>query len=174
MNWLDLTIICILGLSILISFFRGFIRELVSLTSWVLAVILGIRYGNDLGSTLFSTVIRSTSLQHILGFVIVLILVLVVGIIINIALRNLLSRNGFSFTDAILGILFGMTRGLIVVTVLVMLLKTTQVENSNVYKTSQLVPLVQLIIDRVQEKGGQPLNQVTNWISTGDKKPQSE
>ncbi len=172
MNWLDLVIVGIIGLSVLISFFRGFVRELVSLTSWILAVILGIRFANDVGSTLFSSVIQSQTLQHILGFVIVLVLVLVVGIIINIALKNLLSRNGFSFTDAILGILFGVARGIIVVTVMVMLLKTTQIENSDVYKKSQLVPYVQLLINRIQVKGGQPLDQVTNWISTNENKAQ--
>lgn len=169
LNWFDFVILGIMGLSILISFFRGFVRELVSLTSWVLAVILGIRYANDVGSILFGSVIQSPMVQHVLGFIVIMVLVLVVGIIINIALKSLIARNGVSFTDAFLGILFGLARGIIVVTVMVMLLKTTQFDNSQTYKTSQLSPYIQLLIDRVQAKGGKPLQQMTNWITTGDK-----
>lgn len=170
LNGLDFIILGIFGLSILISFFRGFVRELVSLTSWVLAVILGIRYSKDLGATLFGTVIQSPTLQHALAFVIILIAVLVVGIIINIGLRNLIKRGGIGFTDAFLGVLFGLIRGLIVVTVLVLLLKTTAFENTESYKNSQLVPYVQLIINRAQIKVDDPIHQVTNWATTNEEK----
>lgn len=169
LNWLDFIILGIFGLSILISFFRGFVRELVSLTSWIVAVILGIRYSKDLGSSLFGTVIQSQTLQHALGFVIIIIVVLVVGIIINIALRNLIKRGGVGFTDALLGVIFGLIRGVILVTVLVLLLKTTAFENTETYKQSQLVPYAQLIIDRIKVKTSDPVQQMTNWVTTQDK-----
>lgn len=170
LNWLDFIILGIFALSILISFFRGFVRELVSLTSWVFAVILGIRYSKDLGATLFASVIPSQMLQHILAFVIILILVLVVGIMINIALRNLIKRGGISFTDALLGLVFGLIRGLILVTILVLLLKTTAFENTDTYKSSELVPYVQILIDKIQVKTGDPVQQVSHWVTTNEEK----
>lgn len=164
LNWLDFIILGIFALSILISFFRGFVRELVSLTSWVVAVILGIRYSKDLGSALFGTAVKSQTLQHVLGFVIILLVVLIIGIIINVALRSLIKRGGISFTDAFLGLIFGSFRGLILVTILILLLKTTAFENSDTYKNSVLVPYIQRIIDKIKINTDDPVHQMTNWV----------
>lgn len=44
MNWVDFTIIGVIVLSALISIVRGFVREALSLISWVLAFFVASRF----------------------------------------------------------------------------------------------------------------------------------
>ena len=44
MNWIDYTIIFIIALSIVFAVFRGFIRETLSLLTWVLAFYFVFKY----------------------------------------------------------------------------------------------------------------------------------
>jgi membrane protein required for colicin V production len=170
LNWFDLLILIMVGLSVMISFFRGFVRELVSLMSWILAVILGIRLGNDVGSTLFATFVHSLTLQHILGFIVVLIGILILGLLLNMALRNLIARSGIGFADRFLGVAFGLARGILVVVVMVLLLQTTELEKTPTLTQSQLVPVVNQLVSHVQDGGGKPLQNMTNWITNSGNK----
>ena len=42
LQWVDLAIIAVIGLSVLTGLFRGFVKELVALCVWILAIWLGI------------------------------------------------------------------------------------------------------------------------------------
>jgi membrane protein required for colicin V production len=48
LQWVDIAIISVIGLSVLTGLFRGFVKELVALCVWVLAIWLGINYSQSL------------------------------------------------------------------------------------------------------------------------------
>ena len=54
MNWVDFFILGILGISVLISLWRGFTHEALSLTGWVLAVWIALTFAHQLGVMLRS------------------------------------------------------------------------------------------------------------------------
>mgnify|MGYP006371064045 FL=1 len=43
-HWVDYVIIAIIGLSVITGLFRGFVKELIALTVWVLAIWLALNY----------------------------------------------------------------------------------------------------------------------------------
>ena len=54
LNWVDWFIIVVLGASILLSLWRGFAREAISLAAWVVAFIVANLFVDQLASLLSS------------------------------------------------------------------------------------------------------------------------
>ncbi len=48
LEWVDIAIIAIIGLSVLTGLFRGFVKEAVALLVWVVAIWLGFNYSQHL------------------------------------------------------------------------------------------------------------------------------
>ena len=44
LNWADYLIIAIVGVSVLISIIRGFIREILSLAVWIIAFVVAFKF----------------------------------------------------------------------------------------------------------------------------------
>ena len=54
LNWIDYLIIAVILISILIGLIRGFICELISLITWVAALLLAYKYVNTLAGYIVS------------------------------------------------------------------------------------------------------------------------
>lgn len=165
LNWFDAIIIGIMALSIIIGFFRGFIREAISTVAWVAGIIVAVRYASELGQFLFGTVIQSASAQYILSFVMILLLFLIVGMIINAVLRTTFERSGISFVNSLFGVLFGAVRGILVAAVVIILVQTTQLQKSDLFQKSQLAPLFQNLIAWIKGNLSEPLQQMSFWVT---------
>jgi membrane protein required for colicin V production len=120
LNWVDFLILAVIGISILISFMRGFIKEIVSILIWCAAVLLAFLYAGKLASRF--TEISSQQIRYILSFIAIFICVLIAGVIINALTGVLVSKSGISVVDRFLGIFFGAARGALLVAVTIMLL----------------------------------------------------
>ena len=113
MNWLDLVLAVILLASVLSSFRKGFSRELIGLVSVCLALLLGIwLYGLAAGYLL--TYVRSRQTANFAGFAIVFCGVLLIGSLFSLIVGKFLKISGFSFIDHVLGLAFGLVRGLLI------------------------------------------------------------
>lgn len=120
MNWVDFFILGILGISMLISVWRGFTHEALSLAGWVLAVWIAVSFAHNLEG-LLRTHIETPSLRLIIAFAILFLLTLMVaGLVTHLAVQ-LIKKTGLTGTDRVVGILFGLARGGVIVTVLVLL-----------------------------------------------------
>ncbi len=120
MSWLDLAIIAIILISTLISLIRGFIKESVSLASWILAGFIAFRYFSVLAEILLPY-FDSPTLRAGVAFSVLFVSTLIVGAIINFMLSQMVSKTGLSGTDKTLGMVFGAARGVLIVTMLVLL-----------------------------------------------------
>ena len=120
MSWLDLAIVAIILISTLISLVRGFIKESVSLASWILAGFLAFRYFSVLAEVLLPY-IESPTLRAGTAFSVLFVSTLIIGAIINFMLSQMVSKTGLSGTDKTLGMVFGAARGVLIVTMLVLL-----------------------------------------------------
>lgn len=139
LNWLDLAIIAIIGFSTLISFIRGFIREALSLTIWVVALYLAYVY-SDMIAGRYLTSIEEQNIRIIAAFLIIFFAVLIVGAFINYLFSRLVQSTGLSGTDRILGLGFGVARGILLIAVMIMVAEMTVVAQNKFWKDSQLVP----------------------------------
>lgn len=71
MGWVDLIIIAIILMSALISLVRGFVKESISLASWIVAGFIALRYFTPLAELLepyidSATIRAGTSFQYCL------------------------------------------------------------------------------------------------------------
>ncbi len=125
MTVIDLSILGILLLSAGISFLKGFVRELMSLAAWVVALWVAINYTPALEGLLAGQ-ITSEPLRSGAAFMILFISCLIAASLLNRLMVQLVKRTGFSGTDRMLGMLFGLARGGIIVAVLILLAGLTE------------------------------------------------
>jgi membrane protein required for colicin V production len=116
----DYGVLGIVGISVLLSLMRGFVREFLGLASWVLAAWAGKTYAADVADMLPAS-IPSESLRLVAAFVIVFLGMLLIASLLAIAIGELFRKVGMGWVDRGLGGLFGCARGLLIVGVLVLL-----------------------------------------------------
>lgn len=142
MNWADFAILAIIALSAVIGFFRGFLREVVGLATWVLAFYLAFVCAETL-SPLFRQWISSGSIRIGVAFAVVFIAVLIVGAIINYILGRLVSKTGFAGTDRTVGGAFGILRGVAILVLLALLAGMTPLPRDVWWRSSVFIDHLQ-------------------------------
>jgi membrane protein required for colicin V production len=83
--------------------------------------------------------IQVPSAQKITAFALLFICVLLLGTLVNFLVSKLVERTGFSGTDKMLGIVFGVARGAVIVAILVMLAGLTPIPQDPWWQDSQLL-----------------------------------
>ncbi len=139
MNWFDLTILSILIVSVLVSLFRGLIREVLSLLIWVGAFWLAWTFVDN-GANWLQSFIELPSARHLIAFVALFLAALIVGGLINYLVGKMITKTGLGATDRFFGMFFGLGRGIIAVTALVLFLQATPFSKDPWYVESRLQP----------------------------------
>lgn len=138
-NWIDYTIIAIIALSVLISVMRGFVREVISLVVWVAAIAVSFIFYRYIADLLVNF-IHSDSVRWVVSFVGLFLVTLILGMLINYLIGQLVANTGLSGTDRVLGIIFGIARGILVVVLLMMLMNLTPFAKETSWQESVLLP----------------------------------
>ena len=120
---LDFTLIGTLAISTVIGFFRGFVSEILSLLVWVMAFWATFSFDNNL-SVYFLSSIESEVSRVWLSRLLILVMVLLIGGIVNKLLSKIVSWK-FS-GNLFFGTLFGFFRGLVLITIIILLLEDTR------------------------------------------------
>ena len=124
MIWPDIAILIIIAISALISVFRGFVREVLSLLAWVIAIWVAYKFSANV-APLLEAYIELPSARQIIAFVVLLVAALMAVGIINFLIAKIVESTGLTGTDRALGMIFGILRGIVLVTVLIMLAGAT-------------------------------------------------
>jgi membrane protein required for colicin V production len=106
----DVVVVTIIFASSLLSFFRGFLKELLSVTAWTTAFIFGV-YGSTYLNSYFSNLEPTISIIHWISGGVIGFIVLILMILFNHHLSNKFSFNDLKAIDRSLGFLFGLARG---------------------------------------------------------------
>ncbi|MBL4609552.1 CvpA family protein [Halopseudomonas sp.] len=146
LGWIDWAIIAIIAVSALISLARGFVKEALSLLTWVVAGLVAWLFGGALAGHL-SPFIETPSIRVIVACSILFILTLVLGGLINYLIGQLVRVTGLSGTDRFLGMIFGAARGALLIVVAVGLLSLAPVEADTWWRQSELIPHFLLVAD---------------------------
>ncbi|ACJ20016.1 CvpA family protein [Coxiella burnetii] len=164
LNWVDFAIIGIILFSIIISFFRGFVREAVSLVVWVAGIIVAIKFVEPVQIYL-QTWIVSSSIRYAVAFISLFLSVFIIGIILNMLIHVLLKKTGLSITDRLLGIFFGAGRGFLIVAVLLLFVSIGSVEDGSLIAQSQLAPKFQPIVSWLNQFLPSQFKQFSHWLA---------
>ncbi|MBI4195502.1 MAG: CvpA family protein [Betaproteobacteria bacterium] len=139
MTVFDYAVLVIIGLSMLLSVIRGLVREVLALLAWVVAVVMANLFSGTL-ATLMPEEIPSDELRAVAGFVAVFFGVLLVMSLVAIGVSRLVKRVGLGVEDRVLGALFGLARGLLVVLLLVLLAGLTSLPRGPVWRNAVSSP----------------------------------
>ncbi|HEY6600087.1 MAG TPA: CvpA family protein [Pseudomonadales bacterium] len=113
MTVVDYVILGVIGISALMGLARGFVREVLSLVIWALAVVLGLAFADELVPLLPSR-IEGASLRFVSAFAMVFIATLVAGSLVQWVITRMVHATGLSGTDRLVGLVFGALRGAVV------------------------------------------------------------
>ena len=138
MSWVDLLIIAIIIISALISLVRGFVKESLSLASWIFAGFIALRYFTPLAD-LLEPYIESPTIRTGSGFAILFVCSLIIGAIVNYMASQAVTKTGLTGTDKSLGVVFGAARGLLIVTMLVLLAGLTPMPSEPWWNDSAMI-----------------------------------
>lgn len=150
MVWIDYFILAVVVLSVLLSLMRGFVREAVSLGTWIAAFWLALTFANPFSR--WFTAIDSDVLRIILAFALLFVAVLIIGAIVNHIINLLVDKTGLGGTDRLIGAVFGFARGLVVVAALVLVANWTELPRTQTWHESRFLPYVNPVatwLDRV-------------------------
>jgi membrane protein required for colicin V production len=139
-TWIDIVIIAILGLSTLISLFRGFVKETFSLASWAAAFLAALSFGHQISEEYLLNYIHSPTVRLITAYGSLFLITLILCSIVTYFISRLVHKTGLSGTDRLLGVIFGGARGVLLIAALLLVAKLTPFPQEEVWKNSFLVP----------------------------------
>ena len=149
MSWLDLLILGVIALSALISLIRGFVKESISLLSWIAAGIVAFRYFSAMAE-LLEPYLADPTIRSMTAFAVLFVSTLIIGAIINFIMSQLVSKTGLSGTDKALGVVFGGARGVLIVTMIVLLASLTPMPEAQWWQDSAMVGFFQQLAEWVK------------------------
>ena len=135
LGWIDLALIAVLGVSVLIGLWRGFVFEIVSLLGWLFAFVIA----NSLGPLLAEVLPfgdPASPLRLWASYIAVFVLVLIACTLLARMLRALISATPLSAIDRLMGGLFGVVRGALVLVIVAMVVTLSPFAQSSSWKNS--------------------------------------
>ncbi len=139
MSWVDVLIVVVVLLSALVSLWRGFVRELISLLTWVAAFGVAMIYAQRIDG-MFAGFISAPSVRVVLAFFLLFLGTLLAGALVNNMAGQAVKKSGLGGTDRALGLLFGSFRGVVIVAILVLLAGLTALPGDPWWQASMLLP----------------------------------
>lgn len=144
MTAFDYAVLVIVGLSVIVSVWRGAVREVLALVSWVAAFLAAQAYAGAV-STYLPESVSNASLRLLVGFVSVFLVVLLLAALLAITFSKLVRSVGLGPVDRGLGAIFGLLRGILVVLTLVLLCGLTAAPKFPVWREAMLSPPLEAV-----------------------------
>jgi membrane protein required for colicin V production len=135
----DYAVIGIVALSLALGLWRGVVSELIALAAWVLAVMAALEFGGEAGNFLFFK-IADPAIRALAGCALVFVVVLVAMSLVRLAVHSMVKALGLSLSDRLLGMFFGVARGVLVVMALVAAGGLTSAPQQPWWKQAALAP----------------------------------
>jgi len=114
LNFFDYILIGIVGLSVVLSLWRGFVREIISIIGLVAAFFAASRASGYAGDFLGAWISNGT-VADIAGFALVFVLIMLIVGITGAIIRKLVDMADLTATDRTLGVVFGALRGMLLI-----------------------------------------------------------
>jgi len=147
-NQVDIVILIITVLSSAFGLWRGLIKEVLSLLTWIAALLVSRVYSEPLAG-LMTGMIENDGIRYVSAFAILFIIVMMLGTFLNFLMSKLLNITGLKLADRLLGAGFGVARGVIIVLV-ILFVASMFVSETELWQQSQLIPYGMDLIEKSQ------------------------
>jgi len=115
MNKFDLIILAVMLVFTAIGAWRGLVREIITVLTWVLSCLLAWLFAGRF-SVIFKGMVADPALRQLLAFVLIFIVVFVLGIVASWFIhKHLPGKRGFRNANIVLGGVIGAARGAVIV-----------------------------------------------------------
>jgi membrane protein required for colicin V production len=135
MTWLDYAVLGVMAVSTAWGIWRGLVREVISLTGWIIAFLVANLLAGPLGERLPES-LATPELRVLIAFVGIFILMLAVTTLAGLLLSKILKAVGLGGLDRTLGGVFGLARGLLIVLAFALLAGLTSLPRHAVWTQS--------------------------------------
>jgi membrane protein required for colicin V production len=134
---LDYIVLAVLLTSALVGAFRGFLREVFSVVSWILAIWLAWKYAPLLAPKL-GGVLKDPVYGLWAARALIFLPIVIAGYCLGAIVNHLVRLSMFSALDRLLGFLLGCVRGLVIVGIGIILAQAARLDGEAWWKTSRL------------------------------------
>ena len=145
----DALIVLAVATSVVIGLIRGFVVEVMALVVWAFAIVASLMFAPQLTDALAGSV-ETPSARIFLAYALVFVGTLLVGAVATWLLRKLVQGTGLSGTDRLLGGVFGVARGAVLVVAVVLMLGLTPFPRDAWWRESRLLPHAVAMAERAR------------------------
>lgn len=146
MTGFDYAVLIIVGLSVTFSIMRGAVKEVLAIIGWVAAFYVGRTYTDQL-LPMMPPDIPTEPLRVLAAFLILFLATLLLATLLGIAISAIIRKIGLGWLDRLLGAVFGVLRGLLVVCVLVFLAGFTDYPKDSRWRNAMFsAPIEALVV----------------------------
>jgi membrane protein required for colicin V production len=141
MNWVDVALLVVLALSILLGIWRGLVYEVLSVAGWVIAFFVAQRYATWAGEMLPMAQF-DPSLRLAAGFALVFIATAFACGLVSWMVKKMVAAVGLRPIDRLLGGVFGVARGLLILLGLTVVVSMTPMRTEPAWQASPVAGLL--------------------------------
>ena len=149
MSWVDLVIIAGCFASAAFGAMRGFAKETLSLVTWIVAIWVAWNF-SWVVTWFLGEWAAAPELKVWTGRTIIFVVVLVAGGIAGQLVGSLIRHSGLSGTDRVLGSIFGLGRGAIILGLAVLVLEMAGLDQDPWWREARLSPYGDRIADGIR------------------------
>lgn len=146
MSLIDILVILVLFASLIFGFFRGFVKELMSLVAWMSAFFVAYYFSSSVA--IFLPFDAEFSIKYVTGFVLIFTFVLIISSILIKFISAFVHKIGLGASNIILGGLFGILRGVIIVYFLIFVIEKTSFGEDLTWQQSNSIVLIKLVVEK--------------------------
>ena len=158
----DYAVLSVIALSMMTGLIRGFVRELIALVVWGLALWLALTYSHQL-SPYLPAAVHDPKLRQGLAFAAIVLLTVLAGAVVNALLSLVLRRSGLSLVDRSLGMGFGLLRGVFLVSLVLLGLSLVSFPLESLSQGSWICPKFNGLVTWMQGYAPKLLDQVKHF-----------
>ncbi len=145
MTAFDYVMLGVILVSVAISIWRGLVREVVSLLSWLVALWVAARF-SIVFSEWLPAAIANPSARYVTAFVVLFLGTVIVLELFGVLLTKLLRAAGLGLVDRALGAVFGLARGALLAWIFTLLGGLTSLPQQDWWRESLLAPPLQAAV----------------------------
>ena len=163
----DYLLAAVFLLSALMGLFRGLIKEALSLAGWIFAIWCAWFFGAAVAQRVPS-IADDSVIELWISRLLVLIAVLIVSGLLSRMISHVIHSTGLSGTDRLVGMVFGMARGVVLVAVVVLMLDGIGFDADPWWNESAIIPLVEPLADQLADLAGDGVDMIQEQIENTD------
>lgn len=141
MNFFDIAIIIIISFCLIRGAFKGLIREVAGIVGVIAGFYGAYTYYKVIGP-LFHQWISTPAYQNLIAFFLLFCLILIGVSLISTLIRKFLNLVFLGWVDRLFGLVFGVLKGILIVSILFIMITTFLPDHSAILSQSVFAPYV--------------------------------